>query len=290
MTPHSSARLSPEQIARTSAYLTEMGERYASPLIAMQVLFGKFCLAALSASTAPWDGLAEQVTELAINILAHPDPASLGLDPLPVIEIDQRMRQRGVHLPEVRQILERVGVELDGLSDELRSTGRVRMISAALSHLNFPCRVASPSKEAAKLLTDRAAWFGASAVQLLDLADHLLANDTELDETDTRILALIALGELRKYRMDVGCKLLRTIVQLGVPCEETQDGVDFVALQRRRDGRYGFSECFEEKPEPAPDANLTLFLPITLNAVWLFATEATNVVDAPLLVPSGGGA
>lgn len=289
MIPRTSGRLSPNQIALTGKYLTEMAERYASPLIAVQVLFGKSCLAVLPDSTADWDDLAKQLTQLATTILAHTNPASLGLDPLPLIEIDRRMNQQGLHLPQIRKILEKVGVELAGLGDEVRSTGRVRMISAALSRMDFPCRISAPSKEAAKLLADRAAWFGASAAQLLDMADHLLADDVELDETDTKILALIALGELRKYRMDVGCKLLRTVVQLGVPCEETQDGVDFVALQRRRDGRYGFSDCFEEKPEPAPDPNLALFMPITLNAVWLFAMETACAVDAQVLVPCGGG-
>jgi len=77
------------------------------------------------------------------------------------------------------------------------------------------------------------------------------------------------------------------VLQLGVPGEETRDGVDFIALQRRRDGRYGFLDRLAEKPEQTADPDTTLFLPMTLNAAWLFKTEAACVVMLPVLTTVG---
>lgn len=287
MRPNKAERLSAEQVSLTSKYLAEMAERYASAVFAIQPLFGRCCLAMLPSSNPCWDTLMHEVSRIAAGILSHPDPASLGLDPLPIIEIYLMMKRKDREVPAVRQILERIGPELEAQSPEVRSTGRVRQIASSLSKLGFVSQIASPTKVAAALLNENESWFIAPAPQLSDLADHLLTDDVKLDETDTRILSLIALGELRNYRIDVGCKLLRTALQLGVPCEETRDGVDFIALQRRRDGRYGFLDRLTEKPEQAADADLTLFLPMTLNAAWLFKTEVDCTVTSSALMTMG---
>jgi len=287
MTSHKSDRLTTEQIALTSKYLAEMTERFASPIAAIQPLFGRCCLATLPSSIPCWDTLTREASWVAAGILSHPDPASLSLDPLPIIEIYTMIKQIDREVPEMRQILERVGPDLEALSPEVRSTGRVRQITSALSKLGFPNELARPSKEAKNLLNEKESWFSAPALQLADLADHLLADDVPLDETDTKILSLIALGELRNYHLDIGCKLLRTVLQLGVPGEETRDGVDFIALQRRRDGRYGFLDRLAEKPEQTADPDTTLFLPMTLNAAWLFKTEAASMAMSSALAAVG---
>jgi len=49
--------------------------------------------------------------------------------------------------------------------------------------------------------------------------------------------------------------------------------LNFIALQRRRDGRYGFLDRLAEKPEQTADPDTALFLPMTLNAAWLFKTR-----------------
>ena len=287
MVSNKSDRLSTEQIALTSKYLAEMTERFASPIAAIQPLFGRCCLATLPSSIPCWDTLTREVAWVAAGILSHPDPASLSLDPLPIIEIYTMIKGIDREVPEMRQILERVGPDLEAQPPEIRSTGRVRQIASTLSKLGFPNQVASPTKETKNLLNEKESWFSAPASKLSDLADHLIADDVPLDETDTKILSLIALGELRNYHLDIGCKLLRTVLQLGVPGEETRDGVDFIALQRRRDGRYGFLDRLAEKPEQTADPDTTLFLPMTLNAAWLFKTEAASMAMSSALAAVG---
>jgi hypothetical protein len=119
-------------------------------------------------------------------------------------------------------------------------------------------------------------WFTASVASLAELADHLLADQRQLDEIEVQILALIALAELRNYRVDLGCALLRAVFHLGVPCPESIEAFNFIALQRRRDGRYGFANQFAEATEPDEEQHLSLYLPLTVNAVWLFSMEAAN--------------
>jgi hypothetical protein len=50
--------------------------------------------------------------------------------------------------------------------------------------------------------------------------------------------------------------------------------LNFIALQRRRDGRYGFSNQLAESPIPDEEQHLAVYLPLTVNAVWLFRCAA----------------
>jgi hypothetical protein len=267
-------RLSPEQIALTSQYLTDIADRYCTSAVSALSLFGRCCVLTLVPSNTPWDALTCEIARLAGDVLCQATSSGLGLDPLPFIEIHLILKKGGREVAELRQLLEQIVPELEAQSPGVRSMGRLRYIASSLSKLGLPIKDVTPSKEAAALLNDDESWINAPAGQLSDMADHLLADDVKLDETDTRILSLISLGELRNYRIDVGCKLLRAALQLGAPCEEVRHGIDFMALQRRRDGRYGFMDRLTEKSEQDADPNLILFLPMTLNAVWLFNLEA----------------
>jgi len=129
----------------------------------------------------------------------------------------------------------------------------------------------------AAMLKSPEKWFSATALEMAEIADHLQADQRPLDSLSSRILSLIALAELRNYRIDLGCVLLRTVLQLGEPCAESEDALNFIALQRRRDGRYGFPNQFVESSEPGDDQHLKIYLPLTVNAVWLHSVgELSN--------------
>lgn len=274
-TTMTTARLSAEQIERTSIYLTDVRARYATPVVRVQSLFGRCCLAIL-APAPNWPALAEEAATLADDLARLAPEGSPDLDPLALIEIHRMVKREGREVAPLSELLAKIAPELEKQPAEVRTVGRVRVIAALLSELGFPLKAVRASKDTANLLDDEESWITAPASRLSDLADHLVADRVSLDEPKSRILALIALGELRNYRLDLGCKLLRAVMQLGVLCEETQDGADFIALQRRRDGRYGFLDRLAEKSEPVADPELTLYLPLTLNAVWLFMIEAAG--------------
>ena len=266
-------RLSAEQIERTNNYLTDTRDRYATPVVRVQTLFGRCCLATI-APEPDWSALAAEAATLADDLSRL--PGNPDLDPLALIEIHRMMKREGREVARLTQLLAKIAPELEKQPAEVRSIGRVRVIASLLSEVGFPVKPVRASKDAASLLDDEQSWITAPATRLSDLADHIEADGIRLDEPKSRILALVALGELRNYRLDLGCKLLRTLMRFGVPSEERQDGVDFIALQRRRDGRYGFVDRLAEKSGPVTDPEMTLYLPLTLNAAWLFMLEATG--------------
>ncbi len=261
--------LSAEDAASTSAYLKELSDRSSNLTVVAQSLFARCCLSTLSCSRLSMEELNTEAISLGNRILSHPQPDQLGMDPVLVIEIYRLLKESGFEAATIRRVVERMAPELLDHSEETQRIGRVRLIAAKLVALGFPIRLAKPAKAMASLLKSPEKWFSVPAVEMAEIADHVMADQHPLDLLSSRILSLIALAELRNYRIDLGCVLLRTVLQLGVPCPESEDALNFIALQRRRDGRYGFPNQFVESSEPGDDQHLKIYLPLTVNAVWL---------------------
>ena len=266
--------LSADEAAATSSYLRSLQERSSSLLVAAQSLFARCCLAAGPGSPGMLGELGAEADALGQRILHAPQPDQLGLDPVLLIEIYRLLKDGGIEPAAIGALLERVGAELLTQDERIQAMGRVRYIASQLTCLGFSARAAKPTKEMALLMRSPENWFSATAADLAELADHLVADRRRLEHDASQILALIALAELRNYRVDLSCSLLRAVFQLGEPSAEAADALSFIALQRRRDGRYGFSNQFVEASAGA-DEHLELFLPLTVNAVWLFHVEAT---------------
>ena len=268
--------LSAEEIAKTNSYFKSLASRSPSVAVSVQTLFGRCCLATFSDCLVGWAELGCEASALCDSILSHPEPNNLSLDPLPLIEIYTMLQAEGVTARPLGHLLDRIASELAKQSLEARSTGRVRYITSRLARAGHRMEIARPSKEASALLRSPESWFDLSATRLADLADHVIAEDRPLDEIPTRVISLIALSELRSYRVDLACKLLRAAFHLGLPCPEAADGLNFITLQRRRDGYYGFSNQLVESASSTADRHLSVYLPLTINAVWLFRIEAVS--------------
>lgn len=266
--------LSPDEALSTSIYLKETAARSRSMGLAVQTLFARCCLSALPGCRRETGRLGEEADSLAQCILQHPHPETLDLDPLLLIELYRTLNEAGIEVASLRSVVQRIASDLSSQPAEVQCVGRVRRMAARLKSLGFAVKVSKPSKPMAALVASPEAWFGASAAELAELADHLTADDNELTEIPSRILALVALAELRNYRIDLGCALLRVAFQFGEPSAESVDALNFIALQRRRDGRYGFPNLFTESVESGRDQHLSLYLPLTVNAVWLFCLAA----------------
>jgi hypothetical protein len=267
-------RLSTEESLTTSTYLMGLSAQFQSIAVEVQSLFGRCCLA--SAFDLGLDELGAEAEDLGSRILDHPEPDRLDLDPLLLIEIDQMFKAVGISIATLRILLLRVASLLQTQPAETQQVGRVRNVAAHLASVGLAIRPAKKSREMAHLVDSPDRWFGCSVAQLSEVSDHLIADGEPLDEISTSILSLLALAELRNYRVDLGCTLLRTVFELGVPAAESTEALNFIALQRRRDGRYGFPNQFVEGAKPENDPHLTMFLPLTVNAVWLFRVEAQH--------------
>jgi len=166
----------------------------------------------------------------------------------------------------MRQILERVGPDLDALSQEVRSTGRVRQITSALFEnlaSQSACK-AYQKKLKELLLREKESWVQRTCSPTGGSSDQPVSPTIyPLDETDTKILSLIALANCETITLDIGCSCFARCSNSESPVKKRRrDGVDFIALQRRRDGRYGFLDRLAEKPEQTADSGYgPLFLP-----------------------------
>lgn len=266
--------LSTEESLTTSTYLSELPSKFPGIGVEVPSLFGRCCLASISGMGL--DRLGMEAADLANRILNHPEPDRLDLDPLLLIEIHQMLQAAKTNIAVLGSVLTRIALLLQMQPTETRQVGRARLVAAQLNSAGFFNSPAKKSREMASLLDSPDRWFGCSVAQLAELADHLLADAEPLDEISAKILSLLALAELRNYRVDLGCTLLRAVFQLGVPMAESTEALNFIALQRRRDGRYGFANQFADGAKPESDPHLSMFLPLTVNAVWLFRVEAQH--------------
>jgi hypothetical protein len=192
--------------------LRELLERSSHLTVATQSLFARCSLLPLGGDPVE---LGAEAAALGARILSYPQPDELGLDPVLLIEIYKILGQYGVDVPEVRCLLERVVTELLAQPAEMLGAGRVRFIAAQLAALGFPVHPVKAPKAMAAVLKSPEKWFTASVAELAEIADHLLADQSRLDPAAVQILSLIALAELRNYRVDLGCVLLRAVFQLG---------------------------------------------------------------------------
>jgi hypothetical protein len=267
-------RLSADSAHATFAYLKGLAEREKDISVGVQSLFGRCCLSTLAGVNVDMNDLANEAAGLSRRIVDHPDAQKLGLDPLLLIELHRILAGAGKTVPVLNELHQRMALELLQQPAESRRIGRVRLIASRLQGLGYRLEPARPAKDALALLKAPERWFGASVSQLAEVADHLMADGRPLDDVATRVLSLIALAELRNYRVDLGCTLLRAVFELGEPCHEAVDAMNFIALQRRRDGRYGYANHAGSTADESKDPHLTMFLPLTVNALWLLRTEA----------------
>jgi len=268
------ASLSTEEALTTTTYLKELARQFPGLVVGIQSLFGRCCL--VSAFDLSLDALAAEAQELGTQVLSHPESDKLGLDPLLLIEVCSMLQGAGKSVAALDELLRRMASSLGAQSAETQQVGRVRVIAAKLAASGFAIRAAGKSREISRLVDSPDRWFGCSLAQLSEIACHLAADGEPLDETSTRILSLLALAELRNYRVDLGCTLVRTVFELGEPCVESSEALNFIALQRRRDGRYGFPNQFATGTTTDGDPHLSVFLPLTVNVAWLFRIQAEH--------------
>lgn len=268
------------QAAHTDDYLRQVGETHPTASVRLQTLFGRCCLAAVPEYQGPpgvdLSRVLSDVGSYAENLLRDPNADRLGLDPLLLVEADWLLQQSGHPIPALRPLTARVAKELTAQPEKVSSLGRVRLLTDRLRDLGYAVEEVAPHRSAAILLKTVSSWLNAPLAELGDLVDHLMADNEPLDTTQSEALSLIALAELRNYRVDVGCKVLRLVLRQGEISDETSEALNYVAVQRRRNGSYGFINPFQEKNPDTVASDLSLHLPMTLNAAWLFYTARTN--------------
>jgi hypothetical protein len=273
-----------EQAERTDEYLRTLAKEKDTITVHLQSLFGRCCLATTESmfvsEQIDLNRLNQDLSAFVDVINNNSQSHNLALDPLLVLEADLMLRNARTVNPVFSKITDRIAEELSQQPSKILSTGRVRLMAAHLQRLNYSVKAATPDKLSTELLRSSSVWISASQQDLVGLTENLLANGTPLNPTQSEILSLIALAELRNYHVDVACKLLRLVLQHGQISSITREAVNYVALQRRRNGAYGFVSPFLEQHDTRhSDLDLALYLPMTLNATWIFHVAMRNTAE-----------
>lgn len=190
-------------------------------------------------------------------------------DPLIVLTVIQHFQRLGVDTSESNVLLETMQKELNNQPDSVRTMGRIRVLAKLLNDIGFTIKEAKTTANEKALVQNFESWFTLPETELSNLADLLLVQGQRLTEQDSEILSLIAIAELRNYKVDLGCKLLRVILAYGVISKTTQEALQFIALQRSSKGSYGFLNPFKNQDMPEQQMEKQFTIPFILNVMLL---------------------
>ncbi|GAC1659008.1 MAG: hypothetical protein NVS4B13_02930 [Candidatus Elarobacter sp.] len=245
------------------------------------------------------------ITAFCATILAEREPAVLGaardllamfdalesidtdaLDALVVCELQRRLPHAGLSSAAVARLAAAAASSVKAAPPEVRAQGRVRYLTRALADAGLLGRSLLTPHPAGvdALLAHPEGLFEANNDQLIDLCDHLDAGAVDIEQVAADVLALVALGELRNYSIDAGCRLVRTLARVGNRSAAYADGVDFLRMQRRADGSYGFLNPFLDLSAAGiTEPQTQFFLPLTMNVVWALADVQSAESEAVLV-------
>lgn len=105
------------------------------------------------------------------------------------------------------------------------------------------------------------------------------------------VLPSTLLAECQKYHLEAAADLLRTMVYLDLPCDDDlREGVEFLLMQQRRDGSFGFVNPIGSRHQQSlPNRLVGIHLPWSLAATWalvdVFGCPTLTRVCSRLRVP-----
>lgn len=232
---------------------------------AVVAAFARCCI--LTGTTAAGDPrlAAREAEAVAALLLEHPQREALALDPLLVLEHHKMLHDAGLSTPRFAELAEAIAARLALLDDQTRAQARTRRMTRLLAYVGIgapPAPVAAALASPGRLLLE-------SFEALAERIDVATANAEPLAPETGTILAMLALAELREYRLDLGAHLLRYLLTCGYRDAYVAEALAFIALQRTHAGSYGFVDPLREDGRSAAERETGFRLPVTLNAVWL---------------------
>lgn len=216
--------------------------------------------------------LSAQVEAICTVIAAAPDVDSLGLDPLILAALAQSLFVSGIPFGTLEGVVTRLARELAGQPARIRESGRIRLLSSLLATAGRDVEVAPPPKTMAAKPLSAEALLAAGDDELLEIADHVCAGGVTLDDDAATVLGTLMLTLLRDYRIDLSSRVLRSMLLQRLDPDTAEEGLRFIVVQRGSDGLYGYSDPFSDRFANAAARNREFRLPMTTNALWLFAT------------------
>ncbi len=244
--------------------------------------FARCCILLTEPNSQSIQQAGQEAEAMAKTVQDHRDPDSLQLDPLLLVAHFNMLAQAGCATPRLRELVQLIANEMTDLPEDVRSSGRTGHLARLLAR-NGVATWSGRTNAGPDLLGDDVLLLQSSdAIQ--ELIERLSASSIPLTKTTVEILSLIALSELRDYRLDCGIGILRFLIETGWDNDYMDEAVRFVALQRTVAGTYGFFNPLVDNGLDAEEQDRGLHLPNTLNAVWLIklvADHARSVETSP---------
>ncbi|QAY78396.1 hypothetical protein [Sphingosinicella sp. BN140058] len=240
--------------------------------------FARACLLLATAESADAEQACEEAEAMARTVLGHPNANSLQLDPLLLVSHFEMLANAGCETPQMRELVQLIADEVAQLPPDVRSSGRAGQLVRLLANHGFaPGSGGAPGTQ--PLPADEFLLLQSSdAIQ--ELIEQLSGTSVILSQITAELLSLIALSELRDYRLDCGIRILRFLIDAGWNNIYLAEAIRFVALQRTVAGTYGFVNPLVQDELDGERRDSGLHLPNTLNAVWLFKVVADRARSA----------
>ncbi|MEO0643062.1 MAG: hypothetical protein AAFY47_06555 [Pseudomonadota bacterium] len=273
-----------DQAEKTLQYLEAFAKPPYPPRVVSLAVFARACIFLNPDFEFRESPLEEEAEGLAKQILSR-DGQDLDLDPFILASHANFLHSGRIEIGDLKEVLSKIAASVHEQPVHVRQMGRVRHTVAILRALDFETGLEAAPRGALKLLDDPTMLLSAPSDDVMAALDHAAADRKPLSNEVSDILGLLALAELRDYRIDFASKILRLLLNAGHRCEALSEAMSFIALQRVSDGSYGFYDPFKEENPSEQDRQLKFHLPITLNAVWLDALRSiidgeTAMVDA----------
>lgn len=285
---HQAVSLTQAQREKTLAFLQMLRGGTTPPTspagIATEILavFARSCVHLLAHDNQAAHSVVAEAESVYLPILEHPEPASLNLDPAIIAAHYALLTAAGLHAASMDKVVRLMAQALNDQPEASRQQARMRLTLATLRTAGIDVQMTPAPYSVTRLLRQPVELIALNSNEIQQLLDHVVADQISLDAEAAEILSLIALSELRNYRIDLGARILRLVFSQGFDNSYAEEALRFVALQRRRDGGYGFLDPFRENSDAQASPMLTFHLPITLNSVWLFSCyQQLSVRTAP---------
>ena len=287
------AFISPRQRETTLAYLQAFqlsGGQLDQFKPAMLATFARCCLLLDGEGSREGDHDSDQrraqaraeADAFARRVIDHPEGERLALDPLVLLTHFLDLQDAGHESSGLKSLLAKIHAQLRGLPKEVQRLGRVRRTAQLLRRAGFEARVEPVADSFWEAMEQPQRLLTLSSDAIQDFVDHVAVEELALDAVRAEILALIALSELRNYRIDYAAHILRVLLSAlsdgGASAHlggsgYIEEAINFIAVQRCRNGSYGFIEPFREDEFAGVDRDRNFHLPFTLNAVWLLRVQ-----------------
>lgn len=268
--------LNTQQALKTHDWLNQLQAQYQSTQIQWQILFAKINLALNPRLDIDLKQLVKQTTDLTDKTLLSLQ-SETDLDPYLITSVAMVYQQQDIDISQLNELVDKISQSLQSQSSTVQTMGRVRNINKQLIALGKNNQLSPQPKAIQQQFKDHGGWLTLANEALIEMVLHCIADDQKLNDQQSQILSLIALGEMRNGQIDAASKLLRLVIELGVISEETEESLHFIAMQRRQEGYYGFTNPLQSEQPNTEDQILAYHFPLTINIVWLFTCLAIKM-------------